>query len=292
MGDKADWGDTFLRHLIDACKEEIEAGNRPMGIFATTGWKNVVSKFAEKSGDTRTKKQLKNKLDLLKKEYVTFMEFKNCATGLGWDEAKQTIDCSDEWWDEHLARCNNREKGIKCHHIKFRKQGPKFLDDLHILFGKAHVTGSSASCPGDISSDEASDDNVDEVVKPTQKDMTVNLGKRKRKGTSIGVEEKDEKSPFFRLYKSTCLKIENAAEMISTSVEASSAPPTNLVPTITETMKMVKECGVQEGTALMHTAASLIVKPEFRELFSSLETTKGRLDLIERELEKEMMKRH
>lgn len=103
MGDKADWGDTFLRHLIDACKEEIEAGNRPMGIFTTTGWKNVVSKFAEKSGDTRTKKQLKNKLDLLKKEYVTFMEFKNCATGLGWDEAKQTIDCSDEWWDEHLA---------------------------------------------------------------------------------------------------------------------------------------------------------------------------------------------
>lgn len=103
MGDKADWGDTFLRHLIDACKEEIEAGNRPMGIFTTTGWKNVVSKFAEKSGDTRTKKQLKNKLDLLKKEYVTFMEFKNCATGLGWDEAKQTVDCSDEWWDEHLA---------------------------------------------------------------------------------------------------------------------------------------------------------------------------------------------
>ena len=32
-----------------------------------------------------------------------FMEFKNCATGLGWDEAKQTIVCSQEWWDKHLA---------------------------------------------------------------------------------------------------------------------------------------------------------------------------------------------
>ena len=31
------------------------------------------------------------------------MEFKNCATGLGWDEAKQTVVCSQEWWDEHLA---------------------------------------------------------------------------------------------------------------------------------------------------------------------------------------------
>jgi hypothetical protein len=56
MGDKADWGDVFLRHLYYACKEEIEAGNRPLGIFTTTGWKNLVLKFAEKSGDKRTRK--------------------------------------------------------------------------------------------------------------------------------------------------------------------------------------------------------------------------------------------
>jgi hypothetical protein len=31
------------------------------------------------------------------------MEFKNLATRLRWDEAKQTVDCSDKWWDEHLA---------------------------------------------------------------------------------------------------------------------------------------------------------------------------------------------
>jgi hypothetical protein len=31
------------------------------------------------------------------------MEFKNLATGLGWDEAKQTVVCSQEWWDEHLV---------------------------------------------------------------------------------------------------------------------------------------------------------------------------------------------
>ena len=74
-----------------------------MEIFTTTGWNNVVSKFAQKSGDSRTKKQLKNKLDFVKKEYSMFMEFKNYATGLGWDEAKQTIVCSQEWWDKHLA---------------------------------------------------------------------------------------------------------------------------------------------------------------------------------------------
>jgi hypothetical protein len=67
MGDKADWSDAFLRNFFDACKEEIEAGNRLNGQFTSTGWKNFVSKFAQKSGDKRTKKQWKNKLDGLKK---------------------------------------------------------------------------------------------------------------------------------------------------------------------------------------------------------------------------------
>jgi hypothetical protein len=64
-------------------------------------------------------------------------------------------------------------------------------------------------------------------------------------------------------------KIETIAEKISTSVEASSAPPTNHVPTIAMTMKMVKEYRVEEGTALMYTTISLIVKPDFSEVFSS-----------------------
>jgi hypothetical protein len=88
------------------------------------------------------------------------------------------------------------------------------------------------------------------------------------------------------MYNNTCEKIQAAAERISTIVEASSASPGNVVPTIKEVMKMVKDCGVQEGTALMHTSTSLIMKPEFREVFSSLETNEGRLDLIEREHDK------
>jgi len=98
--------------------------------------------------------------------------------------------------------------------VRFRKQGPKHLDDLHLLFDKIHVSGASASYPGDISSDESSDDDASEVQK-TQDIDDVKLaalkkskpGKKKRKEHSSSIEEKDEKSPFFRLYKNTCLKI-------------------------------------------------------------------------------------
>jgi hypothetical protein len=50
------------------------------------------------------------------------------------------------------------------------------------------------------------------------------------------------------------LKIETAVDKISSSGKASSAAPTNPVLSIAEAMKMVKDCGVQEKTALMHTA--------------------------------------
>ncbi|KAM0899425.1 hypothetical protein ACQ4PT_021294 [Festuca glaucescens] len=83
---------------------------------------------------------------------------------LGWDDAKQTVDAPKELWDEHLQRCNNPEKGIKCNHIKYKKRRPKHLDDLHVLFEKIHVTWATPSYPGDISSDECSDDDVTEVT--------------------------------------------------------------------------------------------------------------------------------
>jgi len=55
MGDKVDWSDFFLKHLIDICKGEIEARNRPRGLFTSTGWKNLISKFAERTDDLQTK---------------------------------------------------------------------------------------------------------------------------------------------------------------------------------------------------------------------------------------------
>ena len=68
-------------------------------------------------------------------------------------------------------------------------------------------------------------------------------------------------------------------------MEASSAP-TNHVPPISEVMKMVKECGVKEETAVIHTTLTLMVKPDFREIFNALETKEGRLDYLEREHQK------
>ena len=43
MGEKAVWDDVNVKHFIDICKEEIDAGNRPIGCFNGTGWKSLIN---------------------------------------------------------------------------------------------------------------------------------------------------------------------------------------------------------------------------------------------------------
>jgi hypothetical protein len=56
------------------------------------GWKNVEVKFAEVTGKKLEHLQMKNKWDSLKRSYTIFMELKNSATGLGWNEMRQTVE--------------------------------------------------------------------------------------------------------------------------------------------------------------------------------------------------------
>jgi hypothetical protein len=75
---------------------------------------------------------------------------------------------------------------------------------MHYVFGKAHISGSSALCLGDISSDDASDEDEDMVPKPVENVEKIrNTEKRKRKCASTGAEEKGESKCS---YKSTCQK--------------------------------------------------------------------------------------
>ena len=89
--EKANWDDYHIRHFCEICKEETYLGNMPLGCLNRKGYKNLAEKFFSRTRKKMTKKQLKNKWDLLKKEYTQFMELKNAATGLGWNDQLGTI---------------------------------------------------------------------------------------------------------------------------------------------------------------------------------------------------------
>jgi hypothetical protein len=44
MSNKANWCDTNVKHLFDIYKKEIDDGNRSLGLYATTCWKNISMK--------------------------------------------------------------------------------------------------------------------------------------------------------------------------------------------------------------------------------------------------------
>lgn len=100
--EKANWNAEYTRIFCEICKEETEANNRPLGCLDRKGYKNLEEKFIKQSGQKPVKKQLKNKWDLLKKEYTEFMVLKNAASGLGWNDAMSTIVADDDWWNNHL----------------------------------------------------------------------------------------------------------------------------------------------------------------------------------------------
>jgi hypothetical protein len=102
MGEKALWDNTNMKYFC----------HRPLGHLNKVGWKNVEEKFAEKIGRKLEQLQFKNKWDSLKRSYTCFMELKNAVTGLGWDEAKQTMDWDDAWWQKHLVVSVTRNEYI------------------------------------------------------------------------------------------------------------------------------------------------------------------------------------
>jgi hypothetical protein len=94
MCQKVVWDKTNLKLFCDICKNEVLAGHRQLGHLNKVGWKNVEAKFEELSRKKLEHLQFKNKWDSLKRRYTIFMELKNVATDLEWNEDKQIVDVS------------------------------------------------------------------------------------------------------------------------------------------------------------------------------------------------------
>lgn len=80
------------------CAEEFYAGNRPNTHFNKIGWTNVIKKFQQRTGMRYDQKQLKNKWEKMKSEFITWKSLIEKETGIGWDNEKQTVIAPDEWW--------------------------------------------------------------------------------------------------------------------------------------------------------------------------------------------------
>uniref|UniRef100_A0A0A9HHB6 Myb/SANT-like domain-containing protein n=1 Tax=Arundo donax TaxID=35708 RepID=A0A0A9HHB6_ARUDO len=104
------------------------------------GYANIAQKFLMRTRLHHSKLQLKNRWDNLKGFYGFWQR---CLkdTSLGWDNAKEMVRASENWWKANIAR-----------HAEWRnlKNGPlECVDELEAMFYGVAMDGSSLVVPGE-----------------------------------------------------------------------------------------------------------------------------------------------
>ncbi|GMI75007.1 hypothetical protein like AT5G05800 [Hibiscus trionum] len=138
---KASWDRRLTIILCDLCIKEILNGNRPGTHFKKEGWVNIVKNFENETRKPYTQRQLKNRWDLLKKEWRLWKKLKEKDTGLGWNPTKGTVDASEEWWESKIKVMPEAQR------FKLAGIDPELEDKLDQMFKGIVATGDKAWAP-------------------------------------------------------------------------------------------------------------------------------------------------
>ncbi|XP_038696753.1 L10-interacting MYB domain-containing protein-like [Tripterygium wilfordii] len=138
--ERVKWDDANTRVLVEMCVAVMKAAKRvPGSRIPKLEWEELVVQFNAKTGLSYQKKSLKSKWDLLRKDWTLWAKMTARDTDIGWNDSKQTIDASDEWWEERIKE--NKE------YAKFYKHGFKHKADLEFCFTGAYASGSAQLAP-------------------------------------------------------------------------------------------------------------------------------------------------
>ncbi|KAK8951632.1 hypothetical protein KSP39_PZI003371 [Platanthera zijinensis] len=276
------WETSEVMLFCDLCITEIGLGNRPTTHLSKEGWKNVTTKFQERTSKMYVCAQFKNKWDQLKKDWKLWKELKHGATGLGWDSTRRTVDASDDWWKERLEVVPAAKK--------FRYAGipPELEEKLYTMFNEVVATGDNAWAPNsrvDPSSpehvlSEHEDDVVEELGTPAglSDDQRDDVGIFERGGSSQGSKRRIEKGrKGIQKNRRGRYTIEQLVESTIRVGDIISQPPQTFVPsyTIHEAVdELEKHPDICNDPALYDFATIFLLDNKNRELFLSLPNSK------------------
>ncbi|XP_028764430.1 L10-interacting MYB domain-containing protein-like [Neltuma alba] len=123
---KATWDHYTTKILIDVYVEQIVHKERQGTSFTRPGWGKIEKNFRERSGKMYDRRQLKNRFDVLRKDWKLWEKLMSGETGIGYDAATNRVDPNFK---------------------KFRHQGLMFASDLMKIFRDVVASGEYVYAP-------------------------------------------------------------------------------------------------------------------------------------------------
>ncbi|XP_057447845.1 uncharacterized protein LOC130739537 [Lotus japonicus] len=279
----AKWDQYITRALLKLCMEEIRKSGKPGIAYKAKKWEEIREDFGKQTNRDYTVKQLKNRMDNLRTDWVTWKQLKGKETGLGWNNQSGTIEADATWWD---AKINENSK-----YAKFRYNGLEFHDELEFIFGETVATSQDAwtpamSLPSESGGRNTTPDVLHQVMESDDDDFNLeddvspmenNQLKKKRKVTqdhngkvTIGKGKVGSATAMRKSLDRLVEAAENHNEVEKDEIAATSHVHGKYsIPNCIEVLKSVKEEGLLTDRQFNY-ALELLTVSENRVIFMSL----------------------
>ncbi|XP_062213776.1 uncharacterized protein LOC133914769 [Phragmites australis] len=273
--DKADWNTFNTTAFCKICVEEIRAGNRPIGVMTTRGYKNIAEKYLLITRLRHSRTQLKNRWDALKGLYSFWLRL-NKDTGLGWDNTKGTVTASDTYWKENTKNHSEWRK--------LKNGPPECLDELQIMFDLTAVDGSSSCVPGEGIGEEIGEGGGEENGREESNSKGSNPLKRCSSSNHGTSPKKKVKNPMVKIMKGIWETMQANSAVVNKVMQGEKR-----FESIKEVMSLAVECGATEGSVEHFMASQLFVKAENHDMNmygsddedEAFEVARNQLDVLE-----------
>ncbi|KAI5322910.1 hypothetical protein L3X38_031982 [Prunus dulcis] len=219
-------------------------------------------------------------------------DLKRKETGLGWNVTKNTVDASEEWWQDKI------KAEPKYARFQFEGISPEMEEKLDMMFLNVTATGKHSWAPSSGVLPIESDDDVNQVEVnsdsnesvPIETTQTTNNVPKKRTNQSLEIQDNNEKKGKgggkIGGAAKLSLQIERLVEVVeSRSTGTSMANIASQGTSIAEVMKDVATLpGAERGSKLWWFATKLFCAQEKREMFVVMEDRDLKLQFLNHEL--------
>ncbi|XP_077248823.1 uncharacterized protein LOC143888331 isoform X2 [Tasmannia lanceolata] len=221
--ESASWSSTDTDIFIDLMVEEVEKGNSYTKTFSKKAWKDIQTKFYQKTGCNYTLLQFRNEFQKLRKEYLEFKKLLE-VTGFAWDPMMNCVMAEDSVWDTYIQ--------ANSYAAKFRNVGCSHWGDLQLIFGDTSGTGEIALGHGEdtLESEEEDDQiidletqNDDLNVFTTQSDDGGESFLRRRDRTPTALRKRSKRSAFSEPCKAL-IEVPRTGMAVVTGASSSTSP--------------------------------------------------------------------